>query len=377
MNLSLSEEQLLIKSSAEKFFSEKLTFEKRNQILNNNNNLNNIFFLKEFIDLGWFALPFNDKFGGLKGSITDIMSLIEVFGASLHIDPYIFSLLFPGKLIESFCDEEKKTNLLKKLIEGELLLSFCFSEPNMRFNNLKINSKVNIRDNKYYITGKKNLIIGGEKADFLIVPVSDENKNIYLFLLNNKDKRLVSQCYSMIDDYNALDCEFDNLELSENDLLVKVAYNEYISKIEYITDYIILACCTDALGVIDKMYDLTLEYTKTREQFGNKISSFQVVQHRLVDMYICKEEMRSLNYMAQVSFDNFNEIERKKNISLNKIFLGSKAKNIAQDCIQLHGGMGVAEEMQIGHYFKRLTSLCSLLGDINFHYKRYQENDKF
>ena len=91
----------------------------------------------------------------------------------------------------------------------------------MRFNNLKINSKVNIRDNKYYITWKKNLIIGGEKADFLIVPVSDENKNIYLFLLNNKDKRLVSQCYSMIDDYNALDCEFDNLELSENDLLVK------------------------------------------------------------------------------------------------------------------------------------------------------------
>ena len=138
-----------------------------------------------------------------------------------------------------------------------------------------------------------------------------------------------------------------------------------------------MACCTDALGVIDKMYDLTLEYTKTREQFGNKISSFQVVQHRLVDMYICKEEMRSLNYMAQVSFDNVNEIERKKNISLNKIFLGSKAKNIAQDCIQLHGGMGVAEEMQIGHYFKRLTSLCSLLGDINFHYKRYQENDKF
>ena len=207
------------------------------------------------------------------------------------------------------------------------------------------------------------------------MPVCDDNKNIYLFLLNNKNSRFISQSYIMIDGYNALDCEFNNLELSDNDLLAKVPQSEYTSKIEYIIDYICLACCSDALGIIEKMYYLTLEYSKTREQFGKKISSFQVIQHRLVDMYIVKEEMRSLNYMAQVSFDNAKDTERKKNISLNKIFLGSKAKNIAQDCIQLHGGMGVAEEMQIGHYFKRLTSLCSLLGDASFYYKRYEVND--
>ena len=128
--------------------------------------------------------------------------------------------------------------------------------------------------------------------------------------------------------------------------------------------------------VIEKMYKLTLEYVKTREQFGKRIGDFQVIQHRMVEMYIIKEEMRSLNCSAQVSFSNNDPKERIKSISLNKIFLDTKAKEAAQDCIQLHGGMGVANEMSIGHFFKKLTFLSMLFGDSDYHYKRYELADK-
>ena len=180
----------------------------------------------------------------------------------------------------------------------------------------------------------------------------------------------------MINDSMAADCEFNGVVLEKKDLLVKLDLEAYKSKIKSIINYIIIACCSDALGVIDKMYQLTLEYVKTREQFGKKIGSFQGIQHRLVDMYIKKEEMRSLNYMAQLSFlNNAPENIIQKHISLNKIFLNTKANLMAQDCIQIHGGMGVANEMKIGHYLKRLTFLCSIFGDHNYHYRIYEEND--
>ena len=134
--------------------------------------------------------------------------------------------------------------------------------------------------------------------------------------------------------------------------------------------------CSEALGVIEKMYKLTLEYVKTREQFGKRIGDFQVIQHRMVEMYIVKEEMRSLNFSSQVSFYNNDLKERAKTISLNKIFLDTKAKEVAQDCIQLHGGMGVANEMSIGHFFKKLTFLSTIFGDADYHYKRYELVDK-
>ena len=187
---------------------------------------------------------------------------------------------------------------------------------------------------------------------------------------------MILQEYKIINDSMAADCEFNGVALEKADLMVRLDLETFKSKLKSIISYIIIACCSDALGVIDKMYQLTLEYVKTREQFGKKIGSFQVIQHRLVDMYIKKEEMRSLNYMAQLSFlNNAPENIIQKHISLNKIFLNTKANLMAQDCIQIHGGMGVANEMKIGHYLKRLTFLCSIFGDHNYHYRMYEEND--
>ena len=375
MNLSLNEEQLLIKNSAEKFFLDNLSFEQRNKILTSDGKLFEDLILKSK-ELGWYCLPFDQKFGGLGGNITDVMTLIETFGASLHIDPYIFSLLLPGKIIEHFFDEDKKSHYLDKIINDNIKLAYCFAEPNIRFDIHKLNCKVYLEENKYFLKGKKMLVLAADLANSIIVPAIDKDKNVYLVKIDNTSKNFLSNKYKIIDDSDAVDYEFDGFEFNENDILVKLNYDEYKKKISIIFDYLTLAVCSEALGVIEKMYKLTLEYVKTREQFGKRIGDFQVIQHRMVEMYIIKEEMRSLNCSAQVSFSNNDPKERIKSISLNKIFLDTKAKEAAQDCIQLHGGMGVANEMSIGHFFKKLTFLSMLFGDSDYHYKRYELADK-
>ena len=375
MNLSLNEEQLLIKNSAEKFFLDNLSFEQRNKILTSDGKLYEDLILKSK-ELGWYGLPFDQKFGGLGGNITDVMTLIETFGTSLHVDPYIFSLLLPGKIIEHFFDEDKKSHYLDKIINDNIKLAYCFAEPNIRFDIHKLNCEVYLEENKYFLKGKKILVVAADQANLIIVPAIDKDKNVYLVKIDNKSKNYLFNKYKIIDDSNAVDYEFDGFEFNENDILVKLNYEEYKNKISIIFDYLTLAVCSEALGVIEKMYKLTLEYVKTREQFGKRIGDFQVIQHRMVEMYIIKEEMRSLNCSAQVSFSNNDPKERIKSISLNKIFLDTKAKEAAQDCIQLHGGMGVANEMSIGHFFKKLTFLSMLFGDSDYHYKRYELADK-
>ena len=375
MNLSLNEEQLLIKNSAEKFFLDNLSFEQRNKILTSDGKLCEDLILKSK-DLGWYGLPFDQKFGGLGGNITDVMTLIETFGTSLHVDPYIFSLLLPGKIIEHFCDEDKKSHYLNKVINDNIKLAYCFAEPNIRFDIHKLNCEVYLEENKYFLKGKKILVLAADQANSIILPAIDKDKNVYLVKIDNTSKNFLSNKYKIIDDSDAVDYEFDGFEFNENDILVKLNYEEYKNKISIIFDYLTLAVCSEALGVIEKMYKLTLEYVKTREQFGKRIGDFQVIQHRMVEMYIIKEEMRSLNCSAQVSFSNNDSKERIKSISLNKIFLDTKAKEAAQDCIQLHGGMGVANEMSIGHFFKKFTFLSMLFGDSDYHYKRYELVDK-
>ena len=158
MNLSLTEEQLLIKSSAEKYFRDNLPFDIRSQIIiSRGEDYKKI--IHDCKELGWYALPFSEKYGGIGGSITDVMTLIETFGASLHIDPFIFSVLFPGKVIESFCNDKDKSYYLNQLINENLKIAYCFAEPSNRFNFSNIDCKVHLENNKFYLTGKKILVI--------------------------------------------------------------------------------------------------------------------------------------------------------------------------------------------------------------------------
>ena len=372
MNLGFNEDQKLIKSSAEKYFLENYSFDKRKRYLSGD--FKNIDKWKDFSSLGWLGLPFSEKYGGYSGRVSDVMVLMETFGRALVIEPYVYFNILSGLIIEKMSLNENKSELLSKIINGSRKVSFAFAEPQSRFSISNIKTEA-ISDNvDWIVNGKKNFVVETEISDYLLIPAyCSQDEEVKLFLIDKNNTKLNINSYENIDSSSVADIILNNLKIKNQDLIGSFKKGNYEREIEYFIDYATLANCSQALGIVDKMYELTLEYVKTREQFGKKIGEFQVVQHRMVEIFIKKEEMRSLNYMAQVNMYK-DDVERKKNISLNKIFLGTHAKLIGQECIQLHGGMGVAEEMQIGHYFKRLTTLNTIFGNIDYHYDRYSNN---
>ena len=371
MDLGLSEEQKLLKSSAEKYFENNFSFDDRKKYLEKNSIQKNQW--DNFANLGWLGLPFSSKYGGYDGTISDIMVLMETFGRSLVLEPYVNNIILSGKIIEKVIDSEKKLNILNSIIEGKRRISFAFSEPLSRFDFGQIETVALKSKDGWMIEGKKNFVIGSNLCDDFLIPAACKEENdIKFFLISKESKNLIVNSYQNIDNISVADIDLNKTEIKNEFFLGALNLKNYRKQIGYFVDYATLANCSEALGIIDKMYELTLEYVKTREQFGKKIGDFQVIQHRMVDIFIKKEEMRSLNYMAQVNMDK-SDYERIKKISLNKIFLGTHAKFIGQECIQLHGGMGVAEEMQIGHYFKRLTTLNTIFGNTDYHYDRYAE----
>ena len=370
MNLTLSEDQVLIRDSAQKFLDVNYSFEKRINFIENKKEAfkNN---WKKFSELGWLGLAFSDDIGGFDGNINNLMTLMERIGASLVLEPIIFNNIIVGKFFEQF-SIENKSKFLQEIISGEKIYSLLFS-PNSNYQNLiSSNFKVKKTNNKEQLSGKINFIFGLNEVDYLLVPILINNE-IYVYILKKDLESLEIRNFETIDNLTVSEIEFSAIELNETNLLIKIDKETFFKKLDYIIDYATLTMCSQALGIIDKMYELTLEYCKTREQFGKKIGVFQVIQHRLVDMYIITQEMRSLNYMGQLSMEA--EIDRKKSISLNKVFLGTHAKRMSQDCIQLHGGMGVAKEMSIGHYFARITTFCSLFGNADYHKERYSNYD--
>jgi len=371
MNLTFSEEQVLIKENAQKFLNLHYSFEKRREIIEESGG----FYFKhwkDFAELGWLGLAFPEKVGGYGGNISNLMILMECLGSNLTLEPFTFNNLIIGKLFQEI-QSDKTNNFLEEIITGKKLYSFLFSPTENYKNNILNNLKIVNENGKVFLKGSCNCVFGIEKFDYILVPVLSDN-NILLYLLSQKRNGYEIRNFETIDNMKCSNIDFNSLELNKDELISKMSKADFFEIFDYIYDLATLSTCSQALGIIDRMYDLTLDYCKTRKQFGKSIGSFQVIQHRLVDMHITKEEMRSLNYMAQVKFDDKIEI-RKKNISLNKIFLGSRAKNMAQECIQLHGGMGVAKEMSIGHYFSKITSFCTLFGSIDYHKERYAAND--
>ncbi len=371
MNLTLSEEQKLIKDSARKYLELNYSFDKRQKLIVENP-MHYFKHWKGFADLGWLGLPFPEDVGGFGGNVNNLMTLMECLGANLILEPYIYNNLIIGKIFQSFPSNET-LKFLEEIITGEKLYTFLFSPTDNYKNNILKASNTKSGSKTNLLSGSINCVFGIEKFDFILVPVLvDEYLSLYLFEKEKKGFEIKN--YETIDNMKCSNIEFNELNLEESELILKIKKDHFFDKFDFIFDLATLSICSQALGIIDKMYDLTLEYSKTRKQFGKNIGAFQVVQHRLVDMYIIKEEMRSLNYMAQVTIDKEKDI-RKKNISLNKIFLCSRAKYMSQDCIQLHGGMGVAKEMSIGHYFSKIIAFSTLFGSIDYHRDRYASYD--
>ena len=373
MDLSLSVEHSILRDSVERFVRESYPFDKRRKIVDESES-----FLQEnwqgFSKLGWLGLNLPEEFGGNGGSAVDTMVVAEALGPGLILEPFLETVVIGSKLIQVGYNEKQKSEFLSNLVRGRLILTFAFAEPQSRYSLSDVQLSAKPNGDQFVLNGKKAVVRHASSADKIIVSARTagdrrDKRGITLFLVERNSPGLSRRDYRLQDDIPASELIFDNVCLRRTAMIGDL--DCALPMVELVVDHGIAMVCAEAVGIMSALYTATLQYVKTREQFGQPIGKFQVIKHRMVDMLMACEEARSMAYMATLKLDESDPNVRKRAASAAKVSIGKAARFVGQQSIQLHGGMGMTDELDVGHYFKRLTMIDILFGDVDFHLKRY------
>ena len=373
MDLSLSAEDSILRDSVERFVRQSYPFNERRNFVNENKS-----FLEEnwqkFSNLGWLGLNLPEEFGGNGGSAVDTMVVAEALGPGLILEPFLETVVIGSKLIQLGYNEKRKSELLSNLVGGRLILTFAFAEPQSRYSLSDVQLSAKPNEDQFVLNGKKAVVRHASSADKIIVSARTaggrrDKRGITLFLVDRNNPGLSRRDYRLQDDVPASELIFDNVFLSRTAMIGDL--DCALPLVELVVDHGIAMVCAEAVGIMSALYTATLQYVKTREQFGQPIGKFQVIKHRMVDMLMACEEARSMAYMATLKLDESDPNVRKRAASAAKVCIGKAARFVGQQSIQLHGGIGMTDELDVGHYFKRLTMIDILFGDVDFHLRRY------
>ena len=372
MDLSLNEDQELIKSSVDKFIIETYDSESRRKTIKSNLGSDDIIW-KQFADLGWLGLPFLEKDGGFGGDLMDLYILMESFGKGLVIEPYISTVILSGSILSLCPDSVLRNTIINNIMAGINKVSFAYAEPNSRYNLNDVSTIAKLENNKWVLNGHKSVVFGAGQSEYIIVSARTkgsryEEEGISLFAIDKNNMGIEVQDYPTVDGFKAAEVKLNNVQVSSDNLISNE--NEGYNIIKKSIDKTLVAIAAEASGIMSKMYEMTLEYIKTRKQFGVPIGKFQAIQHRTVEMLILSDEMKSLASMAALKADS---LDGTKSIYASKIHIGIGGRKLGQEAIQLHGGMGVTEEMDIGQYFKRITMLDTFLGNSDYYLGVYSK----
>ena len=373
MDLSLSVEHSILRDSVERFVRESYPSNKRRNFVDESKG-----FLQEnwqkFSKLGWLGLNLPEEFGGNGGSAIDTMVVAEALGPGLILEPFLETVVMGSKLIQVGYNEKQKSEFLSNLVRGRLILTFAFAEPQSRYSLSDVQLSAKPNGDQFVLNGKKAVVRHASSADKIIVSARTagdrrDKRGITLFLVERNSPGLSRRDYRLQDDIPASELIFDNVCLRKTAMIGDL--DCALPMVELVVDHGIAMVCAEAVGIMSALYTATLQYVKTREQFGQPIGKFQVIKHRMVDMLMACEEARSMAYMATLKLDESDPNVRKRAASAAKVSIGKAARFVGQQSIQLHGGMGMTDELDVGHYFKRLTMIDILFGDVDFHLKRY------
>lgn len=376
MDFNFTDEQTQLADGLKKFISKECGFEERKKIIHSPTGESEKIW-KGFVDLGLLALPVPEEFGGLSGTPLDMLVVMQEFGRGLVVGPY-YSTVWGAQILASAGSTEQKTELLALVAEGTCRLAVAFSENESRYDLAHVETKAVAKGNDYILTGKKSFVLGGGSADTFIVSARvsggiRDKQGLALFLVDANAKGVSQTSNRTIDGYRASEVSLDQVIVSST-MLLGGALDAW-EAIEEAADYATMLLCAQAVGAMEAMCHQTSEYTKTRKQFGLPIAKFQVLQHRMVDMFIHLEQARSMAYLAAVKISSKDAQERKRSISAAKVRIGQAGKFIAQQSIQTHGGMGMSDELAVSHYFKRLTIIELMLGDTDYHLQRFMDHN--
>jgi alkylation response protein AidB-like acyl-CoA dehydrogenase len=375
MDFSLTDEQRMIRANVERFVEKSYGFERYLATLAKPSQSDPAVWA-QFAEFGWLSLPMPESAGGLGGSAVDTMLVAEGLGAGLVIEPYVANVVLSGKLVALAGSAAQQETLLGRLVDGTGRLATGFQERGARYDVRHCATRAEATDAGYRLNGAKAFLLDAPSAERLIVAArtagdTDDEDGISLFVVEAQAAGVSLRPYAVMGGGVAADLQLDNVEVGTDALLGEPGQG--LAALERALDHATAAACAEALGGMQALLRRTTEFARVRKQFGAPIGAFQVLQHRMVDMFNALEQSRSLVYMVSMLVDSDDSRERRKAVSAAKAYLGKASKFVAQQAVQIHGGIGMTEELDVGHYFRRLTAFGNLYGDRRHHVRRFAE----
>lgn len=372
MDFSYTEEQQMLQDSVQKFVSKSYDFDTRNKIIASKDG-----YSKEnwqlFAELGWLTVPFKEEDGGFGGSAVDLIVITEEFGKAILVEPFTATAVLCGNLISALANTEQKAELLPKLMEGNLQLACAYAETGSRFNLANVKTTAKIEGDTATISGTKVAVLNGSNADKLLVVAREsggdnDREGISVYLVDADADGVSIHGYANIDGTKAAEITYDSVSAATRLGEAGAA----LPALEVAVDRATIAVAAEAVGALDALLQKTVEYSKIRKQFGTAIGTFQALQHRMADMFIECQLARSIVIMAAMKLDSGeSDIEKTKAVSAAKSRVGKAIKHVGQEAIQIHGGIGMTEELDVAHLFKRVTALDVMFGNTDYHTERF------
>ena len=367
MNFDYNEEQQLLADSVRRFLAKDYEFEKRRKIVASDAGCSPQVWA-QLADMGVTGIPFSTDFGGFGGGAVDLMGVMEAFGEALVVEPYLPTVL-AGRLVARAGSDAQKKAILPRVVEGKTQLAFAHSEKGARYRLDKVETTATRTQDGWELLGEKVVVLAAPQAETLVVSAKT-GKGVSLFLVPAKAAGISLKSHKTLDGMRAADVAFKSVKVGADAMLG--AEGNALPLIEEAVDFGTALICSEAVGALKYACDATLEYLKTRKQFGVPIGTFQALQHRIVDMYISYEQARSMACLAASKVDaSADARDRARSISAAKIKLADACRHVSQEAVQLHGGMGMTEELKVSHTFRRLTMIAQQFGDADHHLARF------
>ena len=374
MDFQFTTEQTLFKESVDRFIADAYGFERRMALAASEEGFSREHW-RDMAELGWFGVAFSEEHGGFGGSAVETMILMEAFGRGLVLEPFVPTVVLGGTALAHGATSRAHRDVLASVIEGDTLLSLAYAEAGSRYDYGFVETSARRDGADLLVRGAKRSVPFAAAADKLVVSVRTSGlpgdaRGITLVLVDRDASGIARDDFRTVDGHRASDIVFDDVRVGSGDVLGVV--DDGLALLDVAIDAGIGALCAEAVGTMSVMQRMTLEYLKTREQFGVAIGSFQALQHRAVDMLIELELARSMCLFGTVALaGDASRSERAKALSATKVQVARSGRIVGQSAIQLHGGIGMSEEYAVGHYFKRMSMLELALGDVDYHLDRY------
>jgi len=372
MDLSYTDEQNLLRDSLQRFVSSSYDINHRNKLTSTEEGFSRENW-QQYADLGWLAMSFAEEDGGIGGTPVDTQVMMEEFGKGLIVEPFLASIVMAGTALSEAGSEAQKEALIPGLIDGSLIATVAIAEPDTHQEFERINMTATLKDGEYSLSGQKAVVLSAQSANQIIVAARTSGQDadhdgISFFIVAADSKGLSRKDFPTVDGLRASDLTFDSVKVPADSLLGEAGKGYPL--LTKIINRAILALSAEAVGAMEILYKDTIAYTKQREQFDHALSDFQVLKHRMTEMFVEYSLAKSLTLKATMLESQGSE-ETQRTIHALKYLIGKTSRFVAQNAVQLHGGMGMTEELRVAHYFKRLTVIDAMFGNTDYHLERF------